>query len=320
MSDESLSYFKHHVDKYPTWGLVLCLEKGQEPATIYWSPEYGPDKVKETSIHKIQCRYGDAPDDYVIHEVLKEFPEYDDDSDPLVEEPKEKSKWREPAEPSTDAIDAMSMATKAMRDMGSAMGRFGGGRGRPPREIDPEKHKEMFGVYPGEPIRPDTSMPVKVMQFTYTMDIRELERYGPMDRLRGLHPEDIPKRLSPELLRRIKHEMIEQLINCDSFWDVELMDTVDMSPFGRMNFVVRMGIAPMGDVAKSRREERIRPRYDSPYFGSGSVSPLTKIPGDFSVGIDTGMFDFPDPSRKLSIEDFHKAMFGEESEEKPDKE
>lgn len=316
MSDESLSYFKHHVDKYPTWGLVLCLEKGQEPATIYWSSEYGPDKIKETPIHKIQCRYGDAPDDYVIHEVLREFPEYDDDSDPLVEEPK----WREPAEPSTDMVDAMSMASKAMHDMGSAMGRFGGGRGRPPREIDPEKHKEMFGVYPGEPIRPDTSMPVKIMQFIYTMDMRELERYCPMDRLRGLHPEDIPKRLPPELLRRIKHEMIEQLINCDSFWDVELMEIADMSPFERMNFVVRMGIAPMGDVAKSRSEERIRPRYDSPYFGSGSVSPLTKRFDDFSVGVDTGIFDFPDPSRKLSIEDFHTAMFGEESEDKSDKE
>lgn len=310
VSDESLAYFKEHVEKYPTWGLVLCLEKGQEPATIYWSEEYGPDKVSETPIHKIWCRYGDAPDDYVIHEVLREFPEYDDDKDPIIEEPK-----KEAPKPSTDFMDAMTGASRAMSGLSSAMGRFGG---RPPHRPDPERYKEMFGVYPGEPIRPDTSMPVKVMQMAHEMDGREIERFIDRDRLRGYPEEDLIKHIPPEILRRIKHEMIEKLIDCENFWDIDVMEVAHYDgPYPKIAFVLRMGIAPMGDIAKDRR------RYESPamrrpdgfripYFGSEMF--------DMDVRIDPAMMEELRTFSPTKCRVDAKDMFGVDEDKPTDKE
>lgn len=270
VSDESLNYFKHHVDKYPTWGLVLCLDEDQKPATIYWSEEYGPGKVSETPIHKIWCSLGDAPDDYVIHEVLREFPEYDEDSDPIIEESKKKSVGSDLKTPADDFLDSMSMAAKSMRGLGEAMGRFG------ERLLsDRDRYKEMFGVYPGERMRPDTNMPVKVMQFTHEMSGMELRRYIDIDMersTRGVPTEDISARLPPELVRRMKYKLIESIIECENFWDIKCIECASMDrPYPNVQMVVRMAIAPMGDIAKDRpcvsgeMSMRLEPR---PHYGS----------------------------------------------------
>lgn len=329
MSDESLNYFKHHVDKYPTWGLVLCLDEDQEPTTIYWSYEYGPGKVLETPIHKIWCSFGGATDDYVIREVLNEFPEYDEDSDPIIEEPEKKSKWTDLKPSADDFVDAMSMAVKSMGGLGEAIGRFGS---RGSRGMDGEQHKEMFGVYPGERMRPDTNMPVKVMKFMYEMGGMELRRHIDMDRMRGVPEEDISARLPPELIRRMKHEIIERIIECENFWDIECIEFASMDmPYPNIRMVVRMAIAPMGDIAKDRPRVSggmsVRPDH-RPYFGSYpyGLRPEEmemKIPMDERLREELEKFGSPSVTLKADIakgkDSFVSSIFGKSKKKSDEK-
>lgn len=79
---DSLTYFRMHKDKYPTWGCIIVREEGQ-------IEHHCAVRDKDnTSIHQVitdmdfQCRSDYA----IVTRLLKKFPKYSDSDDPLIEE------------------------------------------------------------------------------------------------------------------------------------------------------------------------------------------------------------------------------------------
>lgn len=272
-SDESLLYFSEHVEKYPTWGLILCMDVDQEPGTRYWSITKRVE-IKETPIHQIVSMFSGVQDSEVIKEVIRRFPAYNEDDDPIVEE----------SAPCTKSTTDILGAIASLEEVSATMmkKRWGGSSTRIP---NPEEYRRMFGVFPGEKLIPDTSLPVKVMQFSYSMSKTEL-----VERFRDFYytdRKDILKHIPPEVIRRMKYAFIERIIDCENFWDISVMDDYRGGP-EITNFVIRMGIAPMGDMAEKRSEvTSVSPYRDSSpiapyYYGTSPVHmrPFMDVPSE----------------------------------------
>lgn len=203
----------------------------------------------DNAIHKFLDGWQHLSDDEVIRNVLNIFPEYDDDLDPEVS-PSPYERLREATSKASEAMGSFEEAAKEYL--------------RPP-------------VY--SPSIRDDRMPVKIISNEVKINSLEYERL-----LEHSGPSTAVSKLPKELEYRIKRAVLENLLENDVFWDIQVVEEYDTSyPGTTLRVQTRLAVAPLADVAREREISRphVYPEVAKDYFGKDYV-------GKYSFGVDLG--------------------------------